>query len=186
MFGNDLLAGEKVHLTAITKEDLPHFVEWFASMEFRRFLGGIAMPFTLEDETAWYESQRKAKDAYNFAIRTLAENRLIGSCGVMDIRWHGRNCMVGIAVGDKTCWGQGYGTDALRVLLRYAFMELNLHRVGLVVFSYNERAIKSYRKIGFQPECVSRESTYRDGHYYDEILMSILRHEWEALYKSKT
>jgi ribosomal-protein-alanine N-acetyltransferase len=100
MLGNDLLEGELVRLTAITREDLSLFTEWFANIEFRRFLALIAMPFTLEDEEGWYEAQRKDPDTINFAIRTLDENQLIGSCGIFAIHWPARNCIVGIAVAD--------------------------------------------------------------------------------------
>ena len=182
MLGNDLLEGEKVRLTALHKTDLPQFVEWFANIEFRRNLGGIAMPFRPEDEDAWFEAQRKAEDTCNFAIRLLEGNRLIGSCGVFNVHWLARNCMVGIGVGDPAYWGKGYGTDAMRVLLKFAFMEMDMHRVGLEVFSYNLRAKKSYLKIGFRQECVSREAIWRDGRYYDAIQMGILRREWETLY----
>lgn len=182
MLGNDLLEGELVQLTAITREDLPLFTEWFANIEFRRFLALIAMPFTLEDEQDWFEFQRKDPDTINFAIRTLDDDQLIGSCGIMAIHWPARNCIVGIGVSNASYWGQGYGTDAMRVLLKYAFMELDLHRVGLDVYSYNTRAIKSYEKIGFQLETVARENILRDGQYFDMHHMSILRREWEARY----
>jgi RimJ/RimL family protein N-acetyltransferase len=182
--GNDrrLLAGQKVRLTAITKDDLPLFVEWFGNIELRRYLGGVTMPVRLEEEESWYEQQRKSSDVHNFAIRTLDENQLIGSCGIMDIRWHARNCEVGISVGDKDFWGKGYGTDAMRVLIHYAFMEMNMHRVGLEVLSFNPRAIKSYEKVGFQLEATSRESHYLDGKRYDDYFMSILYPEWKKLY----
>jgi RimJ/RimL family protein N-acetyltransferase len=68
------------------------------------------------------------------------------------------------------------------MLLKYAFMEMDLHRVGLDVYSYNVRAIKSYEKVGFQLETVARENILRDGQYFDTHHMSILRHEWETLY----
>lgn len=180
MLGNDLLIGEQVRLTALTQEDLPQLTEWFANVEFRRFLALIAMPFTLEDEEDWYEFQRTDPDTVHFAIRTLDENRLIGSCGIFRVNWQPRNCEVGIAVGDTAYWGKGYGTDAMRVLLKYAFMEMGLHRVGLEVHGYNTRAIKSYEKVGFQLETTARENILRDGRWFDTHHMAILRREWEA------
>lgn len=185
MLGNDLLEGELVRLTAITREDVPLFTEWFANMEFRRYLEMLAMPFTLEDEYDWYEFQRTDPDSITFAIRTLDQNRLIGNCRIHDIRWQPRNCMVGIGIGDTGYWGQGYGSDAMRVLLQYCFMEMDLHRVGLAVRGYNQRAINSYRKVGFTDEVIAREAMLRDGVYSDWIGMAILRREWQALVQNR-
>ncbi len=85
-----------------------------------------------------------------------------------------------IALGERKFWGNGYGTDAMRVMLRYAFNELNLSRVGLIVFEYNPRAIRSYEKVGFIPEGRVRGAMLRDGKRWDFLYMGILREEWLA------
>jgi RimJ/RimL family protein N-acetyltransferase len=113
-----------------------------------------------------------------FAIRKLGDNQLIGMCAVKDIRWQSRHCEVWIGIGHPAMRGQGLGTDAMRVLVRYAFMEMNMNRVGLVVASYNDRAQKSYLKVGFKEEGRQREYIFRDGVYYDMIQMGLLRSEW--------
>lgn len=182
MLGNDLLQGEKVHLTAITKEDLPQLAAWFGDVGFQRLLRvDRVFPMTLQDEEEWFESMRKNQNTANFAVRALDDNRLLGTCSAMLIHWQARHCMVGIAMGEGA-QGQGYGTDAMRVLLRYIFLEMNMNRAALEVFSYNERAIRSYEKVGFTQEGVLREMLYRDGVYYDMLVMSILRREWAARY----
>ena len=86
---------------------------------------------------------------------------------------------MGIGIGDPAYRGNGYGTDAMRVMLRYAFRELNLYRVQLNVFSCNERAIKSYLKAGFIVEGRQRGMLLRDGRRWDFIYMSVLRDEWK-------
>ena len=183
IMGNELLQGERVYLDAITKDDLPDYVKWFADMEFQRFLNpGIVFPFSAEDEEDWYEIQRKERQqgkSYSFAIRLKDGATHVGGCGLMRINWQARSAMAGINIGARENWGKGYGTDAMRVLLRYAFMELNMNRVGLEVFSYNPRAIRSYEKCGFREEGRVREAIFRDGVYFDKILMGILRREWE-------
>jgi RimJ/RimL family protein N-acetyltransferase len=181
-YGDDLLHGELVKLTAFTREDIAIMSPWYASMELLRYLRpDVAFPMTQEDEVDWFEAMRKDHHTYSFAVRTLAENKLIGGCSAMRINWPMRHCMVGIAIGDPKAQGKGYGTDAMRVLLRYCFMELNLNRVALQVYSYNMRAVNSYLKIGFQQEGVLRETLLRDGAYHNIIMMSILRREWDAL-----
>ena len=183
IIGNELLQGERIYLDAIRKEDSAQAAGWFADMELQRLLErNIVFPHTIEDHEDFYEQQRQARrDASMFAfnIRRKDEGVLIGGCLMVDFNWQARHAMVALFIGDRNLWGKGYGTDALRVLLRYGFMELNLNRIGLGVFSYNTRAIKSCEKIGFQHEGRMREMICRDGKYHDEILMSILRSEWE-------
>lgn len=181
MYGDDLLIGEKIRLTAITRDDLPAFLRWMNSMEIRRLLGQEqAIPFNMEDQTGWYEQSNKKPAQRPMAIRTLEDNTLIGNCGVMQVNHAARHCMVGIVIGEREYWGRGYGSDALNVLLRYIFMEMNLNRVGLEVYSYNTRAIKAYAKVGFVQEGVLREMVLRDGDYYDMHIMGILHREWLA------
>jgi RimJ/RimL family protein N-acetyltransferase len=92
---------------------------------------------------------------------------------------HG-TAVLGISVGRKSDWGRGYGTDASKVTIRYGFQELNLHRIWLDVFGYNDRAQDLYRRLGFTEEGRLREHMARDGRRHDVILMGLLRPEWEA------
>ncbi len=181
MLGNQLLQGEKVYLNAITRDDVPQFGRWFGNLELLGYLWtNPIFPQTQEDETEWFESMRKS-DNFTFAIRTLHHNLLIGSTSIQSLDWKNRCAMFGIAIGDPNYWGQGYGTDATRVILRYAFLELNLHRIELNVYSINTRAIKSYEKVGFTLEGTKRQAAFRDGQYFDIYIMGILRDEWRAL-----
>lgn len=175
-----LLTGNLVRLAALQKSDMAQFAEWYSNIAFLRLMNpGIAYPYSIEDEEAWYENQRKNDTIINFAIRTLAENTLIGSCGLLAINHAASNAELGIGIGDPDFQGKGYGTDAIQVLLKYAFLEMNLHRVALRVFSSNQRAINSYLKAGFTQEGVMREALRRDGKYDDIVIMGILRQEWE-------
>lgn len=89
-----------------------------------------------------------------------------------------RNAECIIDIGEKECWGKGYGREALQLLLDYAFLELNLHRVSLRVFSFNEKAIRLYERLGFKDEGRSRQSLYRDGRWHDICHMGILQEEY--------
>lgn len=114
-----------------------------------------------------------------FRLRTLEDDALIGFVALFGIEWNNQCGKMAIGIGDPKHRGKGYGTDALRLILRYGFCELNLHRIGLDVISYNGRAIRAYQKAGFQVEGTMREAVQRDGHKYDRILMSILRNEYQ-------
>ncbi len=179
--GKELLQGKCIKLTVLEKADVPQFAAWFGDADFLRLMSPLqAYPFSLEEEEAWYERQRKSEHEINFAIRLLEDNRLIGSCGLKNFNYAFATAEMGIGIGDPQARGKGYGTDAVQVLLKYAFLDMNLRRVGLQVFSDNERAIRAYQKAGFQYEGAIRESVRRDGKYCDTVLMGILRREWEA------
>lgn len=102
----------------------------------------------------------------------------IGITSLINIDYKNRNAECIIDIGHKESWGKGYGREAMKLLLDYAFLEMNLHRVSLRVFSFNQRAIKLYQNIGFQQEGNSRQSLYRDGRWHDLIHMGILHDEY--------
>jgi RimJ/RimL family protein N-acetyltransferase len=181
MLGRKLLIGEKVRLAAIEREDVPKFGDWYGNLDLIMFLNDRGMrPFSRHQEEDWCERQHKDRETFNFAIRTLADDRLIGTGGLMNPQRQTRSAELGISIGDPAFWGGGYGSDAVRLLLRYGFLELNFNRIWLRVFSFNLRGIASYTKIGFVDEGRERQAIYRDGAYHDIIYMSVLRREWDA------
>ena len=109
----------------------------------------------------------------------IEDARLIGEISLDGVQWHHGDTFIAIGIGERDYWNRGYGTDAMRVMLRYAFCELNLHRISLNVFGYNYRALSMYEKIGFQHEGRQREYLYRDGRRWDLIYMGILNSEWK-------
>jgi RimJ/RimL family protein N-acetyltransferase len=177
-----MFTGKLTTLGPIQREYLPRYVEWLNNWEIRRFLAPtLAQPYTIEDEEEWFNRQRQAQNDRHFAILTREDGRLIGNCGLHQIDWTNRNAIFGIFIGDKDYWSKGYGTDATRVLLQFAFREANLHRIELEVFAFNPRAIRSYGKCGFKLEGVRKQALFREGAWHDEHIMAILRDEWLAL-----
>lgn len=180
---NDLFHGQLVRLVAANSEtDAEAMARWSRNSEYHRLLDSEAfIPRTAkqakEGIAEWMEHERP--NSFGFMIRTLADDRLIGFVGLGGINWNNGDGWVGIGIGEPEFWGKGYGTDAMRVLLRFAFDELNLHRVSLSVYTYNTRAIRSYEKAGFQIEGRARRTLNRDGQRADEVFMGVLREEWE-------
>jgi [ribosomal protein S5]-alanine N-acetyltransferase len=111
-------------------------------------------------------------------IVTRAEDRAVGGTGFHQIDWRSRHASFGVAIGDSENWGKGYGTDATRLMVHYAFATLNLNRVWLLVLEYNERGIRCYEKVGFRKEGLLRQEHFREGRYWDTYLMAILRDDW--------
>lgn len=173
-----MLVGEKTRLRSIEREDIPRFVEWLNDPEVTYYLGRVPLLSRAEEER-WFEETVKDERHRILAIETK-ESMHIGNIGLHNIDEKNSHAELGIVIGDKNLWDKGYGTDAVRTMLRYAFEEMNLHRVFLRVFDFNQRAIRCYEKCGFQHEGVARQAVYLAGKYHDELAMSILRPEFEA------
>ena len=171
-----MIRGTKTCLRALEQDDLPHFVRWINDPETRRFMA-IRFPLSMTEEENWWESFISRQGDYIFAIEAN-DGRYIGNIGLHDIERENRRAMLGIIIGDKAYWGQGYGTDAIRAMVDWAFGYLNLNRISLTVYAYNERAIGCYLKCGFRHEGAMRQARYVDGQYYDELMMGILRDEF--------
>ncbi len=184
MTPSTLLRGSRIRLTALTQSDLPTVVQWHQNPEFLRLFDALpAYPKTEAALAQWLDDTHKATDAFLFAVRSLDSDELIGYVELNGILWTHRVSGVSIAIGEAKQWGKGYGYEAMQLVLRFAFDELNLHRVQLTVFSYNERAIALYEKLGFQREGIHREHLQRDGRRYDMYLYGLLRSEWEKSLK---
>ncbi len=177
----NLFEGQLVRLTQIERSYLEAYKRWFRNYETQRLVTpDVIVPVTDEVEDAFYEEVSKAKDQYIFGIKTLEDDRLIGNCSLFKIDNKNRSAELGILIGEPDYRGKGFGTDAMQVLLRFAFTEANLNRVSLHVFGYNEHAIRAYEKIGFVHEGRERQAIWRENAYRDVVLMAILREEWQA------
>jgi RimJ/RimL family protein N-acetyltransferase len=181
---DNLLNGQLVRLTAVNAEiDAAAIARWDLDSEYMRQLSSRAqLPSQAKKIKAYIEKEQiEDLNTTAFAVRTLADDQLIGFVAFDGINWQHSDTFVAIGIGEPAYRGNGYGTDALRVMLRYGFQELNLYRVQLDTFSYNERAVKSYLKAGFVIEGRQRGMLLRDGQRWDFVYMSVLRAEWKAM-----
>lgn len=181
---SDILTGDLVRLAVDDPKVLAEsHARWALDSEYWRLMDwGRAFPYSQRIMQNWFETASESKTSFFFSIYTLAEKRLIGDVGLDGVDWHRGDTYVGIAIGERDAWGKGFGTDAMRVILRFAFQELNLRRVTLNVFGYNPRAVRSYEKTGFRHEGRQRQFMLRDGQRHDVLYMGILRSEWEERY----
>jgi len=178
---DNLFEGSLVRIAALTEADATVMVPWSEDTVYLRLQGTNAgRPQSAAEIAADISKLADDPDNLLYAIRTLAEDRLIGTVGLGEIEWSNAAAWLSIGIGQRDDWGKGYGTDALRLILGYAFRELNLYRLTLTVLAYNERAIRLYERAGFQREGVFREFGQRDGRRYDMYLYGLLRPEWQA------
>jgi len=170
----DILRGESLHMTGFRPEDDAYWNRVFEDGLYLRLVDSdTAFPH------AGHAPSGASATSFAFSFRTLADDRLIGFGALHSIAWNNQTGRLAIGIGEERDRGKGYGREMLDLLLRYAFWELNLHRVGLDVSAYNTAAIRLYEAAGFKREGKCREDVFRDGRRYDRILMGILRREWE-------
>ena len=180
-----MIYGERIRFRHAEKSDLPRFAEWLNDPEVRAGLA-LHLPLSLLEEENWFEAMSKRPpDERVLCIEVRRpgpegdEWVTIGNCGFLEIDWRNRLSEFGIFIGDKTYWNQGYGSEAVRLLLKLGFDSLNLNRIFLRVFENNPRAIRAYEKVGFVHEGRQRQAEWRDGRYIDVLMMSILREEYK-------
>jgi RimJ/RimL family protein N-acetyltransferase len=176
--------GKLVRLRSYIHDDIEKARCFLNNPDIKQYMHpDVAYPILPKEEEKWFESQSSNSNGnYNFAIETLADAEYIGGCGINSISWKNRHCHVGIFIGDTDYLGKGYGTDAMRILLRFIFNEMNLRKAILEVYDFNERAKKSYAKCGFTEEARLKEEIFRFGTYYDIIRMTLFRRDAEALF----
>jgi RimJ/RimL family protein N-acetyltransferase len=185
----DLFKGNLVRLAGIDPEQASDsFAYWNRDSEFMRLMDSDPPRLHSVRVTKEFLKKQLEEDQTNtywFAIRALEDDRLLGEVDLSVINWGSRDAFVGIGIGEREFWGKGYGSEAMELLLRYAFNELNLRRVSLNVFEFNERALHSYEKVGFRIEGRERQVIQREGRRWDMIDMGILREEWIDHHENK-
>jgi diamine N-acetyltransferase len=174
------LSGERVYLRPLEKEDLSQIQEWVNDPEIRRLTGEVR-PSSQADTEAWYDRARTDPDRVWFAVVLKENDQIIGETGLLRMFPAWRATDLSIILGDKEAWSQGYGTEAILLLLDYAFGSLNLHRVAIGVVGFNEQALRFYEKVGFRREGVLRDGYFCDHRYHDFVMMSILEDEYRVL-----
>ncbi len=177
-----MIYGKRIRLRGVERTDIPKSFEWINDPEVNEGLA-IYLPMSMQDEEQWFEriAQRdQAEKPMAIEAREGEGWKLIGNCSVFNIEWMPRAAELGIMIGDKSVWNQGYGTETMQLLLQHGFETLNLNRIYLRVFSTNPRAISAYEKAGFVLEGILREAVYKHRIYADVHIMSVLRSEWKS------
>lgn len=178
----NIFLGKKTSIGLIAKEDANTLSHWSCNGHFARYYDtAYAMPATKEAFEKLIENSENSNTETWFAIRTIPQNKLIGTVSLHSIEWNNGNAILSIGIGEKDYQNGGYGTDALQLILAYGFTELNLHRISLEVIAYNDIAINTYKKVGFKIEGTIRERVNRDNKRHNVIQMGILKKEWNLL-----
>ncbi|MGG4342011.1 GNAT family N-acetyltransferase [Paenibacillus lautus] len=174
-----MLYGQRVILRPVVEEDWEQRYQWLTDPEVSSTLpSGTGVPLT--PATVKKRTQKYAEGDQSGAYFTVLnlDGKLLGNAQLFKIDPWARKAEFGIWIGDKSVWGQGYGTEVTQVLVQFAFERLNLHKVYLTVDATNAGAIRCYEKAGFQRDGILRDEAYKNGSYVDRILMSLLHSEY--------
>ena len=175
----ETLTGDLVVLRRHVPSNVAAFRRWYADPEIARLARYQPSPMRPDEIDRFFEARAVGRDALAMAIHVRSTDRLIGTCAFSQLDGENGSALYHITIGEADAWGHGYGTEATRLMLDHAFGTLTLHRIGLFVFEFNERAIRAYQRCGFVIEGRSRESIWRDGRWWDELAMSVLESDWQ-------
>lgn len=176
-----VLSGRMVNLRALELSDIDNCMTWINDREVTRYIIFGTWPISRKAEEEWLNRAVMGNDPQNrvLAIETK-DGVYLGNIGLHGIDYISGVAEVGIVIGRKEYWGRGYGTDAMRTLLKHAFENLRLRKVTLRVLGSNERAQKSYRKLGFKEVGRLRNHRLVDGQYEDEVIMEVFAEEFKT------
>lgn len=167
------LEGERIYLSPVSSMDAEIYTKWMNDEAICKNTNAVARIMTLSHEQ---EFLQQAPDI--LAIIKKENDELLGNISFDKVDYHNRNAEIGLFIGEKENRHQGYGSEALHLMLRYGFQELNFHTITLVVLSFNHSAIECYEKVGFQIVGRIKEVMYTNGQYYDRVVMQIMEKEW--------
>jgi RimJ/RimL family protein N-acetyltransferase len=165
--------GELVRLRPVEETDLPRLNELFWDPEVTEQLL-VVWPEAVAGTREWWDRRRASKEPH-FAIETLS-GEFVGACDLGRVDARSRTAVLGIWIG-KAFWDKGFGTDAVRVLCRFAFREMNLQRIQLGVLETNPRGRRAYERVGFKEEGRLRRAVFVGGHHVDLVVMGLLSEE---------
>jgi RimJ/RimL family protein N-acetyltransferase len=172
------LVGEGVELRRHDRANYPLYARWYGDEEIWRLTSWAAEPMQQAQAERLFEDREASAVDDSFAIHREGEEEPLGVISLTNISEANGSAELSVIIGDEKDRDKGFGTEAIRVILRYAFEDLGLQRVDLSVFEFNELAIRAYEKLGFQREGRVRQAVRRDGKFHDAILMRILASEW--------
>ncbi len=174
------LYGQKIILRPLVKKDInKKYLTWLNDQEVTKYMETGIFPTTFKELKEYYNKIKNSKTDIIFAICDKKNKKHIGNIKLGGINWIHRFADLGIMIGDKNYWGKGYGQEACRMFLEYAFKRLNLNKVILGVYGNHKSAIKTYQKVGFRIEGRIKELLYFESKYQDKIIMGISKKEFE-------
>ncbi len=176
------LEGDLVILQPLERQDLANLQLWNNGQEMRGLIGQV-YPESESSLDEWFERVQADKQRVWFAVVRKSDGKMVGEAGLLRMYHPWRTTDLTMIIGDPEARGQGLGTEAIVLLMDYAFGYLGFHRIAIGVVGFNERALSFYERVGFKQEGVQRNGYYYNHRFSDFVMMSILEDEFRALHK---
>ena len=179
------IVGEKVYLRAMERSDMELYRRNVNDPKIEYAVGGWSFPISSYQQEKWYESTVVDKNNLRLTIVRKDTDDVIGMINLVNIDWKSGVAFSGIRLFCDEYHGKGYAKDAVMALMSYAFDELRLHRIEGSIIESNESSQKLYEKCGWKVEGVKREAIFKNGRYYDEVQVAILKSDYDKLKEKK-
>ena len=168
------IVGKKLYLRPLEKSDINEtYLRWINDAEVTKYMTTGIFPSNMEKLKEYFDHMNSPNHVI-LAIADKKSDKHIGNIALNDIDWVNRIANLGIMLGDKKFWGKGYGTEATKLIVDYAFDKLNLHRLWLGVLAEHFAAIRVYERAGFKVEGRLRQELYLEGEYNDKVIMGMV------------
>ena len=174
------LTGKKLYLRGIEEEDLEgRYFDWLNDYEVTKYMESGSFPNTVEKMQEYFKNVGRSNNNVLLAIVDKKTDKHIGNVRLGPINWIHRTSFLGIMIGEKDFWGKGYGTEALKLIMDYAFNRLNLHKISAGMNASNKPSIRAYEKAGFKVEGQRKDELYVNGEYHDVIIMGLTKEDFQ-------
>lgn len=174
----------RIYLRALEPDDYKVSVKWRNDDEIQNMVGGAKYFVSSEREKEWVHNAIFDNDKLVLAICLVENNEYIGNMIMHDINMLNRSCHISGMIGEKTYWSKGYFNEARMMMLRFAFYERGMERITASPLEDNVASLKSALSCGYKQEGVARQSVYKNGKFHNQILLSILREEFDQAYEA--
>lgn len=173
----------RIYLRALEPDDYKVSAQWRNDPEIQNMVGGHKYFVSYEKEKEWVLKAINDPNRIVCAICIAETGKYIGNIMLQEIDWINRSAHLPVLIGDKAEWGKGYGTEARMLMLKFAFEERGLERIWAEVIETNEKSLKLHEICGYQKEGVLRKSVYKNGKFYNQYILSVLRKDFEEAYQ---
>ncbi|MCE1246425.1 MAG: GNAT family N-acetyltransferase [Firmicutes bacterium] len=172
-----MISGKNVNLWALERSDLVQNYSWGNDPEVVKLTGMKPFPRSVWELEKWYESVQMNPNVQTYSVK-LNDGTYVGNIELSNIDWRSGKAELGVMIGSPSNRSKGWGSEAIMLLCRFAFEEMNLHRIYVRVLSFNYRAVKTFEKCGFIREGIEREAFYTDCKHVDVFQYGILKNEF--------
>ena len=174
-----IISGNMVTLRPLSDDDIKLISKWHNDKEIMT-LFALTKTTTEEYWLEWFKKIKKDPNVIYFGIVKKEDDKIIGYVHLEQIYWQHKLCRdIGILIGEKDEWSKGYGTEAMHLMITYAFEELDLHRLELMTFDFNKRGLQLWYKCGFKKEGIMRKARFVNSEWHDVIFMALLEEEYK-------